>query len=570
MSTHQTVRCICGALTLFAGLALPLQASAASSVISARSTYAVPDESAPATVARRVSFELQPKRTSSLGKTGAKRRTNEARPSAQSRRPGRSTRGRNSRRRSSVPVLPALHHTTPRGEMALAADLAMLLQSRVRTGEWGILVSSLSRGDTLFAVNADTQMLPASTLKLFTTALAFERLGPNHQLETGVYRTGTIAPDGTLNGSIVIRGGGDPSLAGKFLGGGPDGPMRTLARIVSSAGIKRVTGDVIGDESAFDAKRIPDGWLKRYINDSYAARISALSLNENLLNVVIAPSKTGKGVVSLQPATIAYPIINQTRVVAGRGSKLTVSRTSDGSIVTRGWIGSRSEAKVYVVVVDDPALFTAGAFKEALAKEGVTVNGGLKLAPTPNGATRLGALSSPPLWSLASAMNRESINHFAELLFRNAARTADPLGIGSAERGNLLLRDFMQRKVGARPDAVNAADGSGLSSLDRITARSLVQLLGYANHSPWSREFHQSLPVAGESELLRHRMISTPAQGNLHAKTGTTNDVIALGGYVTAQNGELLAFSFLYNGKDRWHAKETIDAMGATLAGFTR
>jgi D-alanyl-D-alanine carboxypeptidase/D-alanyl-D-alanine-endopeptidase (penicillin-binding protein 4) len=117
---------------------------------------------------------------------------------------------------------------------------------------------------------------------------------------------------------------------------------------------------------------------------------------------------------------------------------------------------------------------------------------------------------------------------------------------------------------------VNAADGSGLSSLDRITARSLVQLLGYANHSPWSREFHQSLPVAGESELLRHRMISTPAQGNLHAKTGTTNDVIALGGYVTAQNGELLAFSFLYNGKDRWHAKETIDAMGATLAGFTR
>lgn len=456
--------------------------------------------------------------------------------------------------------------------MALAADLAMLLQARVHSGEWGILVSSLSRGDTLFAVNADQQMLPASTLKLFTTALAFEQLGPNHQLETGVYRTGAVSPDGTLNGSIVIRGGGDPSLAGKFLGGGPDGPMRSLARIVAGAGIKRVTGDVIGDETAFDAKRIPDGWLNRYINDAYAARISALSLNENLLNVVIAPNKgaSGGGTISLQPATIAYPIINQTRVVAGHGSKLTVSRTSDGSIVAKGWIGARSEPKVYVVVVDDPALFAAGAFKEALITEGVAVSGGLKLAATPNGATKIGAISSAPLWSLASAMNRESINHFAELLFRNAARTADPLGIGSAERGNLLLREFMQKKVGARADAVNAADGSGLSSLDRITARSLVQLLGYENRSPWAREFHQSLPVAGESELLRHRMISTPAQGNLHAKTGTTNDVIALGGYVTAENGELLAFSFLYNGKDRWNAKETIDAMGATLAGFTR
>jgi D-alanyl-D-alanine carboxypeptidase/D-alanyl-D-alanine-endopeptidase (penicillin-binding protein 4) len=97
-----------------------------------------------------------------------------------------------------------------------------------------------------------------------------------------------------------------------------------------------------------------------------------------------------------------------------------------------------------------------------------------------------------------------------------------------------------------------------------------VQLLGYAHRSPWSDAFHASLPVAGESELLRRRMKYTPAQGNLHAKTGTTNTVISLGGYVTAQDGELLAFAFVYNGHDRWNAKSTIDAMGATLASFTR
>jgi D-alanyl-D-alanine carboxypeptidase/D-alanyl-D-alanine-endopeptidase (penicillin-binding protein 4) len=117
---------------------------------------------------------------------------------------------------------------------------------------------------------------------------------------------------------------------------------------------------------------------------------------------------------------------------------------------------------------------------------------------------------------------------------------------------------------------VFAADGSGLSTLDRVTARSLVQLLSYAHRAPWSREFHESLPVAGREETLRLRMRSTPAQGNLHAKTGTTADVVALSGYVSARTGEMLAFAFLYNGKDRWNARVTIDAMGATLASFQR
>jgi D-alanyl-D-alanine carboxypeptidase/D-alanyl-D-alanine-endopeptidase (penicillin-binding protein 4) len=202
--------------------------------------------------------------------------------------------------------------------------------------------------------------------------------------------------------------------------------------------------------------------------------------------------------------------------------------------------------------------------------EGIEVTGGIRLGVAPVGAQRVTAFSSPPLAELASVMNRESVNHFAELIFRDAARDGDPSGVGSAATGNALLQQFMQNRVGASRDAVFAADGSGLSTLDRVTARSQVQLLAYANHAPWSREFHETLPVAGRSELLRHRMIATPAQGNLHAKTGTTNSVIALGGYVTSQGGETLAFSFLYNGRERWTAKETIDAMGSTLAAFTR
>jgi D-alanyl-D-alanine carboxypeptidase/D-alanyl-D-alanine-endopeptidase (penicillin-binding protein 4) len=128
----------------------------------------------------------------------------------------------------------------------------------------------------------------------------------------------------------------------------------------------------------------------------------------------------------------------------------------------------------------------------------------------------------------------------------------------------------MELRVGASPKDVFVADGSGLSTLDRVTARSMVQLLAYAHHASWSRQFHESLPVAGREETLRLRMRQTPAQGNLHAKTGTTNEVVALSGYVSGRSGEVFAFSFLYNGKDRWNARATIDAMGVTLADFTR
>ena len=167
-------------------------------------------------------------------------------------------------------------------------------------------------------------------------------------------------------------------------------------------------------------------------------------------------------------------------------------------------------------------------------------------------------------------MNRESNNHYAEQIFRSAARGPTRNEPGTAEHAYAQLRAFGESALGVAPGDLMATDGSGLSVLDRVTPRSLVQLMDYAHGAPWGGVFHASLPVAGESETLKSRMRGTAAQGNLHAKTGTTNEVIALSGYVTAENGELLAFAFLYNGTDRWNARETIDAMGPTLAAFSR
>jgi serine-type D-Ala-D-Ala carboxypeptidase/endopeptidase (penicillin-binding protein 4) len=434
------------------------------------------------------------------------------------------------------------------------------------------MIVSLTRGDTLYSTNAGSLLLPASTMKLFTAAIAFDTFGPEHQFTTAVLRDGTVSPDGTLNGNLVLRGGGDPGLSTRYYRAPADGPMASLARMVAASGIKRVSGDLVADASAFESKRVPDGWLARYLESGYAARVSALSMNENLATVVIVPSPNGGSPsVSLDPPSSTVPVINNARTVAGsRAAKLSIRRLADGRIDVRGTIGSRAGTKSYLVVIDDPAPWVAGVLRSALAAQGVTVSGQVKVGTASPSAATVATLSSPPLTRLASAMNRESINHFAELLFRDVAYTANPERIGSAEYGNTALRKFMSEKVGASADDIIASDGSGLSTLDRVTARSVVQLLAYSHRAPWAADFHASLPVAGESELLRHRMRYTPAQANLHAKTGTTNDVIGLAGYVTARNGEVIAFAFLYNGRDRWNAKEAIDVSGATLASFAR
>jgi len=499
---------------------------------------------------------------SSDGQTGRKRTKKTTRSSTTKSR-AKKTSGRSSRR-SAAPAAPAVHYTTPRTVQSLAADLGSMA-SRIRSGQFGIMAVSLSRGDTLFSYNAGTPLLPASTMKILTTAVALDRLGPKYQFSTDVLYDGTLDPDGTIHGNVYLRGDGDPSLSGRYLQGGPDAPIKFLVEQLAARGIKHITGEVIGDASAFDDQRVPEGWLTRYLQSGYAARVSALSLNENLVWVTIAPSG-----VKLEPATSAIPLTSNVRTVAGRGARLSVRRFGDGSITVSGTIGSRSPPRRYVYVVEDPARFTTGALRATLIARGIIVDGGVRIGTTPSSAAKIASIQSPTLDRIISAMNRESINHFAELLLRAAARGPDKKVQGSVMSGRELLRQFFATKVGADSTSLQVFDGSGLSTLDRVTPRGMTQMLGYAHRAEWGPWFHASLPVAGESELLRRRMKGSPAQGNLHAKTGTTNDVIGLGGYVTAADGEVIAFSFLYNGLDRWTAKSMIDVMGETLANFAR
>jgi serine-type D-Ala-D-Ala carboxypeptidase/endopeptidase (penicillin-binding protein 4) len=467
------------------------------------------------------------------------------------------------------PLLPLLEARTSFGLDALRADLGTLAGISIRSGSWGVMVSSLSIGDTLFSINADVPHQPASTQKLLTSVLALDALGPQYRYRTEVLRTGALR-DGRVDGDLVLRGDGDPSLSTRFFGRTADTPMDSLVASVKRAGVREVTGRVIGDASAFEARATPEGWHPRILQDGYAGKVSALSLNENLVWVTIRPTTRGAAAqVVLEPATTAIPLSANVRTVRGARSPLRLSRTSAGITVT-GSIGELSVPRSYSYIVEDPSSFTTGAFLAALRRNGITVANGMSMARTPATAESVTVWQSAPLETLLTVMNRESNNVIAEHLFRAASRGADRHTTGAASTADTAIHGLLMRSAGVRGGAVRSTDGSGLSQLDAVSPRAMVQLLAWADRSKWGPLLHASLPLAGESGTLRRRMVGTTAQTNLHAKTGTTSEIIALAGYVTARNGELLAFSIMYNGRDLWRAREAIDAMAVTLANWAR
>ncbi|MCU0627629.1 MAG: D-alanyl-D-alanine carboxypeptidase/D-alanyl-D-alanine-endopeptidase [Gemmatimonadaceae bacterium] len=450
-----------------------------------------------------------------------------------------------------APAIPLPVATMPIGVAQLRADLASMITTGARTGTWSAMVVSLSSGDTLLAMDADQPHMPASTMKLLTAALALEKLGPQHRFRTEILHTGRI-DEGVVQGDLILRGDGDPSFSTRFLGPRPDAAMDSLAQAVVRRGVRRVTGRIIGDASAFEARPTPEGWLPRILDDSYAGKVSALSVNEGIVWVTVRP-EGGRAVVTLEPASVAMPIAASVRVVRGGGASIRAVRSGAG-VTVRGTIGANAGQRSYGLIIPDPSAFTTGAFVAALQRAGVEVSGAWAVAPAPGDASPLAAIESQPVETLVTVMNRESVNPIAEHLLRAATRGRERTGVGTAAAAERQLRELLGRGAGVSPSQLWVRDGSGLSTLDRVSARALVQTLAFMDRGRHRTLWHASLPLAGESGTLRTRLLGTAAQANLHAKTGTTNDIVALAGYVTARNGELLAFAMLYNGSDRWRA----------------
>jgi serine-type D-Ala-D-Ala carboxypeptidase/endopeptidase (penicillin-binding protein 4) len=437
-------------------------------------------------------------------------------------------------------------------------------------GEWGIYAWSIDRGEPLIAVNERTPLIPASNNKVPTAIWALDELGPDHRFHTDLLVTGPIE-NGVLRGHVVLRGSGNPSFGYPPRTGfsmfveDPMTPLRNMAQQLAARGVRTVEGGVIGDATAFDTIQVGPSWPTDTGGGAaqYAPRVSGLAFQRNMIWVEAHPTPGGIE-IRTNPPTDVVPVVS--RVSVGGGRAMAVRRAAEDTVRLSGTISPRLLNR-YGIGVRDPALMAADALRHALLEAGIQVQGTATTGATPEGSTLVHQHVSIPLELMIPLLNRDSDNFFAEHLWKAAAHSA--LGEGSYIRGGPASALHFMHHAGVTAGEFYQFDGSGLSSLSRMSANSLVQMLVYAHQQPYSESFHRSMAIAADRDGSMNRLFNnTPAAGNLHAKTGYIRNVRTLSGYVTARNGELIAFSFLFNGANTSGARGVQESLGVLLAEY--
>jgi serine-type D-Ala-D-Ala carboxypeptidase/endopeptidase (penicillin-binding protein 4) len=432
---------------------------------------------------------------------------------------------------------------------------------------WGILAVSMERGDVLFAINPERLRIPASNNKVPTSIWALDALGPDYRFPTDLLVTGPLE-DGVLRGDVVIRGSGDPAFGFRpYERNDPMRPLRNMAQSLADRGVRVIEGGVIGDHTVFDRQNYGPEWPRDTEGGAaaYAPTVSGLPFQRNLLIVELKPGPGGV-VHEIEPDVPEIPVVSTARVGGGRG--YAVRRPDDDTVRIRGGISGRGPHR-FGIGVNEPAIMTTAALRNALRDAGIQVNGPVSLGPTPEGAALVHRHLSIPLGEMIYQLNQNSDNFFAEHLWK--AAVAETGGQGTFTRGPLVASHYYRQRMDIPYGQIWQADGSGLSRRNQLTPLALIQMLKYADQQPWRDVFHESLAVAADRDGTMRRMyVGQPAAGNLFAKTGYINNVRTLTGYVDTRGGERVAFAFLYNGGNTGGARNVQIELGNLLASFSR
>jgi serine-type D-Ala-D-Ala carboxypeptidase/endopeptidase (penicillin-binding protein 4) len=425
--------------------------------------------------------------------------------------------------------------------------------------EWTLMAWSVDRQETLFAINADSALVPASNNKVFSSIWALAELGPDYRFPTDLLMHGPVQ-NGVLRGNLVIRGSGDPAFGYPAYDQDPMNSVRGMAQALKAKGVRVVEGGIIGDETINSEANYGPAWPLDTGNgvSNYAPTVSGLPFQRNMLQVSFAPG--GAGVVTMPEV----PEIPVTR----RPGRASATRHPDGdTVIVRG--NDARKGSRYMVGVKEAALLAPAALRQALREAGVEVRGRVALGETPQGAELVHRHYSIPLGDMIPQLNQNSDNFFAEHVW--AAAVAKATGRGTFKGGGQAAATFFHDNAGVDWGQIWQADGSGLSSQNRTSAHALVSALYYAHQQPWSDLFHRSMAVAADRNGTMARMFNgTAAAGNLHAKTGYIRGVRSLSGYVKTAGGELVVFSMIYNGRGTSGSRGVQQNLGNLLATYTR
>jgi serine-type D-Ala-D-Ala carboxypeptidase/endopeptidase (penicillin-binding protein 4) len=443
-------------------------------------------------------------------------------------------------------------------------------------GEWGLLIADAQSGETLFELNADKYFLPASNMKLFTTALALAKLGPDYRFHTTLETHGTLSAEGALSGDLYLVGRGDPNLSNrKFpyelkeeFDGPPEKSLVELADALVKNGVKEIMGDVIGDDSYFPREPYADGWEIGDIVWEYGAAISAIAVDDNTVALTLTPGELAGDPVQavVAPATPDFTIENDVVTSAAEvKSDLTLTREPGSKIVVvRGTMPAKSTSRKLVLAVHEPAEHAAAVLARLLSDRGVKIAGTSRALHTPEPSAEspravLAEHVSVPLGDSVKLVNKISQNLHTEMLLRAAARKA---GAWATPDDLMKFPADFYAAAGIAPGDVVQTDGSGLSRHDLVTPKAVVALLKYAQDQSWFPSYYASLPVAGVDGTLETLMKNTLAAGRIHAKTGSVEHVRTRSGFVETPAGRRLIFSFLSNNQNGKN-HETSDALDA-------
>lgn len=406
---------------------------------------------------------------------------------------------------------------------------------------WGIFVRDLRTGRVVFSRNSDKNLVPASNLKLFTTATALDFFGSDHRYITRLYFEGSTQSDGTLNGDLIIRGSGDPTFGSRHQ---EVNPLETWARQLRESGVRRIEGRIIGDDDILEDRPWAEGWDVWHVaTEDYAPGAGGLSYRDNLVELSVSGSGSGsRASVSTNPSGYAQIENSVISSRGGGGRPFRIDRIlGTNTIELTGSISTRYRGNSLIPIYN-PTRFTLHAFVEALGDQGITVNAAvadlddLDFTPSYSGDPLL-IHASPPMHQIVRRINQRSDNFYAEQVFRTFA------GDGSTGDGARRVLSFLEG-AGVDTEGLAIRDGSGLSRKDMVTPASIVGLLDHMDDHPERSAFWNSLPEGGGSgSTLRSRLSGIPVR----AKTGSLAYVRALSGYVTAPNGNRLAFSVIAN-----------------------